>query len=99
LCSIVDVAHIVSTIALEVGETQRARAASELAVLAAPSDATTQFDLAAIAAKNGEGAKAAAIARNVVRWRDAAGESIDLSSRNDAILRAHRWLERANQAS
>ena len=99
LCSIVDVAHIVSTIALEAGETQRARAASELAVLAAPSDATTQFDLAAIAAKNGEGAKAAAIARNVVRWRDAAGESIDLSSRNDAILRAHRWLERANQAS
>ena len=99
LCSIVDVAHIVSTIAIEAGDTQQARGASELAVLAAPTDATTQFDLAAIAAKNGDDAKAAAIARNVIRWRDAAGESIDLSDRNAAIVRAHRWLERASQAS
>ena len=33
---------------------QQARAAAELAVLTAPSEATTQFDLAAIAAKTGD---------------------------------------------
>ena len=96
LCSIVDVAHIVSTIALEAGDIQQARAAAELAVLTAPAEATPQLDLAAIAAKTGDQAKAAEIARSVVRWRDTAGESVDPSQRHDAILRTHRWLERAS---
>lgn len=96
LCSIVDVAHIVSTIALEAGDLQQARAAAELAVLTAPAEATPQLDLAAIASKTGDHAKAAEIARSVVRWRDTAGESVDPSQRHDAILRTHRWLERAS---
>ena len=62
----------------------------------APAEATPQLDLAAIAAKTGDHAKAAEIARSVVRWRDTAGESVDPSQRHDAILRTHRWLERAS---
>ena len=99
LCSIVDVAHIVSTIALESGDIQQARAAADLAGVAAPTEATPQFDLAAIAEKIGDHARAAEIARTVVKWRDAAGEPLDLSQRNDAILRAHLWLERVSYAS
>ena len=53
LCGIVDVAHMVSTIALETGDMQQARAAAELAALAAPSEATPQLDLAAVAARRG----------------------------------------------
>jgi hypothetical protein len=97
LCSIVDVAHLVSTIALDAGDLEQAKAAAELAVLCAPTDANPQLDLAAIAAKAGDHAKAAQIARNVVTWRDTAGEPVDLSERNQAILRTHRWLERASQ--
>ena len=99
LCSIVDVAHLVSTIALAAGNLQQARAAAELAVLTAPAEATPQLDLAAVAAKSGDHSRAADIARSVVRWRDASGEPVDLSERNDAILRTHRWLEKTSRAS
>lgn len=99
LCSIIDTAHIVSTIAIQTGDLRGARAAAELAVLIAPTDANLQMDLAKIAERTGDDAKAAAIARNVLGWRDTAGDQVDLSHRNDAILRTHRWLERATQAS
>jgi hypothetical protein len=99
LCSIVDVAHLVSTIALDAGDLQQAKAAAELAVLCAPTDANPQLDLAAIAAKAGDHTKAAQIARDVVTWRDPAGEPVDLSERNQAILRTHRWLDEASRAS
>ncbi|PKQ24850.1 MAG: hypothetical protein CVT65_00575 [Actinobacteria bacterium HGW-Actinobacteria-5] len=100
LCGIVDVAHMVSTIALEAGDMQQARAAAELAALAAPSEATPQLDLAAVAAREGQPGKAAAIARGVVSWRDGGGEPpLDLSDRAETILRTHRWLEQASTAS
>jgi LysM repeat protein len=100
LCAIVDVAHMVSTIALDTGDMQQARAAAELAALAAPQEATPQLDLAAIAAGEGQPGKAAAIARGVVTWRDGSGEGpLDLSERAEAILRTHRWLEEASKAS
>ena len=98
LCSIIDVAHIVSTIAIQTGDLQGARAASELAVLVAPTHANPQMDLAKVAERAGDEAKAAAIARSVLTWRDAAGDQVDLSQRNSAILRTHRWLERVEQA-
>ena len=100
LCGIVDVAHVVSTIALEAGDMRQARAAAELAALAAPSEATPQLDLAAVAAREGQPGKAAAIARAVVTWRDGSGEPpLDLSDRAETILRTHRWLEQASTAS
>lgn len=94
LCSIIDTAHIVSTIAIQTGDLRGARAAAELAVLIAPTDANV-MDLAKIAERAGDEAKAAAIARDVLGWRDAAGDQVDVSQRNDAIVRTHRWLERA----
>lgn len=99
LCSIVDVAHLVSTITLQTGNFDAARNAAELAALAAPTDTTSQFDLAAVASRTGDRAKAAAIARAIVTARDEAGESFDLSQRAESILRIHRWLERAIRAS
>ncbi len=98
LFSIIDVAHIVSTIAIQTGDLQGARAAAELAVLVAPTDANLQMDLAKIAQKAGDDAKAAAIAKNVLTWRDAVGDQVDVSHRHDAIVRTHRWLERATRA-
>ena len=60
LCSIIDTAHIVSTIAIQTGDLQGARAAAELAVLVSPTDANPQIDLAKIAERTGDQAKAAA---------------------------------------
>jgi hypothetical protein len=95
LCGVVDVAHTISTIALEAGDLSRAQAAAELAILAAPAEATPQLDLAAIAAKSGDDALAAEIARRVVTWRDDAGDPADLPPRADEILRRHRWADSA----
>jgi hypothetical protein len=98
LCSIIDTAHIVSTIAIQTGDLQGARAAAELAALIAPTDANLQMDLAKIAERTGDQANAAAIVRSVLGWRDAVGDQVDLSRRNDAILRTHRLLERTLRA-
>ncbi len=98
LCSIVDVAHIVATIALEAGDIQQARAAAELAVRTAPDESTPQLDLAAAAARTGDHASASDIARGVVRWRGVAGQAVDVSRRNDAILHTHQWLARPGKA-
>lgn len=98
LCSILDVAHIVSTIAIQTGDLRGARAAAELAVLIAPLDANTHMDLATIEAKAGDEAKAATILRSILAQRDTAGDQADLSQRNDAILSTHRWLEKVSQA-
>ena len=45
LCAIVDVAHTVSTITLEQGNLQQARAAAELAALAAPDSNSSERQL------------------------------------------------------
>lgn len=99
LCSIIDTAHIVSTIAIQTGDLQGARAAAELAVLVAPTDANPQMDLAKIAERCGDETKAAAILRSVIARSDAAGDQVDLSLRNDAIVRTHRWLEETGRTA
>ncbi|MBP8918088.1 MAG: LysM peptidoglycan-binding domain-containing protein [Micropruina sp.] len=96
LCAIVDVAHTVSTITLEQGNLQQARAAAELAALAAPDEVTPQLDLAAIANQEGDTAAAARIARAAISGRVAGAEPTDPPDRAEAILRAHRWLAQAS---
>lgn len=81
-----------STITLQTGDFDAARNAAELAALAAPTDTTPQLDLAAVASRTGDRAKAAAIARDIVTSRDEAGENGDLSQRAESIMRIHRWL-------
>jgi hypothetical protein len=99
-CAIVDVAHLVTSIALEADDIRQARAAAELAMLAAPDQHTPALDLAAVAAKQGRDDEAAALARSVVDWTDGSGEPpIELPERADRILRTHRWLEPKEQAS
>lgn len=96
LCAIVDVAHTISTITLEQGDIKLARAAAELAALIAPDETTPQLDLAAIANHEGDAEGAARIARRVISDQRIEVDPIDLPDRAEAILRAHRWLERAS---
>lgn len=92
---IVDVAHILTTRALATGDVKRARAATEIAQAIAPDDPTPHLDLARIADHEGRPAEAARIAREVTEWSDHSGFGpIDTSERTNAILRAHKWLER-----
>ncbi len=86
-------AHVVSTVALGADDFEQARAAAQIAALAAPHEAIPELDLAAVAAKAGNAGLARDIARGVVGWRDLSGEPVDLSSRADRILRERRWLE------
>ena len=53
LCAVVDVAHLVTTHALHQGDLPVARAAAELAALAAPYEEIPRLDLAAVAAAQG----------------------------------------------
>ena len=57
ICGIVDVAHIVTTSALDAGDLEVAQAAAELAALAAPYEDMPQLDFVAIAAKAGRSPK------------------------------------------
>lgn len=99
LCAIVDVAHLVTTVTLEVGNTRQARAAAELAILVAPDESTPALDLAAVAAREGRDDEAVALARSVVDWRDGSGDApVEVPSRAERILRAHRWLEPKTRA-
>ncbi len=99
-CAIVDVAHLVTSIALEADDTRQARAAAELAMLAAPDQHTPALDLAAVAAQQGRDDEAEALARSVIDWTDGSGEPpIELPERADRILRTHRWLEPKQRAS
>lgn len=94
LCAIVDIAHLVTTITLEAGNTKQARAAAELAMLVAPDETTPALDLAAVAAREGRNDEAAALARAIVDWRDGSGDApVEVPSRAERILRTHGWLE------
>lgn len=99
LCAIVDVAHLVTSIALEASDLKQARAAAELALLVAPDETMPALDLAAVAARQGREDEAAALARSVVDWRDGSGAGpIELPERAERILRTHRWLYAESQA-
>lgn len=95
LVGIIDIAHLLTTHALAGGDLQRARGAAELAHAVAPHEEVPRLDLAAIAEDEGSLAEAHRIAHEGGDWLDGTGDGpLDLSQRADAILRAHRWLER-----
>ena len=99
LCAIVDIAHLVTTITLETGNTKQARAAAELAMLVAPDETTPALDVAAVAAHEGRNDEAVALARAIVDWRDGSGDApLEIPSRAERILQTHRWLEPEMQA-
>jgi nucleoid-associated protein YgaU len=100
LCAVVDVAHIVTTSALKSGDFGQARAAAELAALAAPHEEIPRLDLAAVAAAEGHAREAERILREDVCDRSDDGEApMELSGRTESIIRSHDWLTPREAAS
>jgi nucleoid-associated protein YgaU len=96
VCGIADVAHLVTTHALAVGDIKRARAAAEIAQLAAPYEEIPRLDLVAVREAEGHIEEAADYLRdNVCNRSDDHGAPEDLSERTQAILRRREWLSRA----
>ncbi len=93
LCAVVDVAHLVTTSALRDGDLARARAAAELAALAAPSEEIPRLDLAAVTAAEGHAHAAERIAlEEVCNRSDDGGPPLELSERTERIIATHDWL-------
>jgi hypothetical protein len=96
VCAIVDVAHVVSTHALAAGDITAARAAAQLAQLAAPYEEIPRLDLVAVRAAEGHLEESEAYLRKEVCNRsDDDGAPEDLPARTQAILRQRQWLSRA----
>ncbi len=96
VAGIVDVAHLLSIHALSVGDLRRARAATEIAILAAPYEDKPHLDLAAVQAAGGHRGEAENYLRETVANRSDDGDApMALSQRTEAILTRHDWLTRA----
>lgn len=93
LVAVVDVAHLVTTASLAQGDLDRATAATDVALLAAPEEEIPRLDLAAIAAATGNQDKARGILTEDIGNRadnDRAAPD-DLPERTKAILRTRAW--------
>ena len=95
VCGIADVAHVVTTRALASGDVKRARAAAQIAQLAAPYEEIPTLDLVAVREAEGHLAEAEDYLRDEVCNRsEDGGAPEDLSERTQAILRRREWLSR-----
>ncbi len=93
VCATVDVAHVVTTHALAAGDVKGARAAAQVAQLAAPYEEIPRLDLVAVREAEGHLAESEAYLREQVCNRtDDGGAPEDLSERTKAILRHREWL-------
>ena len=96
VCATVDVAHVLTTHALATGDVKGARAAAEIAQLAAPYEEIPRLDLVAVREAEGHLEEAEDYLREQVCNRsDDDGAPEDLSERTQAILRHREWLTRA----
>lgn len=92
--AIVDTAHLVCTIALANHDHQAARAAAELAILAAPHEEIPRLDLIAVATAEGRRSEADHLIRATLNG-DTTDTPHELSARADAILNRHENLRDA----
>ena len=100
LCAVVDVAHMVTTSAIKNGDLGQARAAAELAALAAPHEEIPRLDLAAVAAAEGHEREAERVLREDVCDRSDDGQApMELSERTESIIASHDWLTPGKAAS
>ena len=100
LCAVVDVAHLVTTHLLQVGDFAAARATAELAAMAAPEEEIPRLDLAAVAAASGHDQVARDIVLGQVCTRsDDDGPPEELSERTQQIIDRHGWLTRDTRAA
>ncbi|MFZ0157655.1 MAG: hypothetical protein WAL50_01385, partial [Kineosporiaceae bacterium] len=99
--AVVDVAHIVTAHALQVGDLPLARWATETAALAAPDEEIPKLDLAAIAQAESRPGLTASILRDEVtdRCDSDDGAPDDLPARTSEILQTTNWLAPPRQAS
>jgi hypothetical protein len=95
VCAIADVAHVVTTHALATGDVKGARAAAEIAQLAAPYEEIPRLDLVAVREAEGHFEQAECYLRDEVCNRSDDGAPENLSERTQAILRRREWLSRA----
>jgi nucleoid-associated protein YgaU len=96
VCATVDVAHVVTTHALAGGDVKGARAAAEVAQLAAPYEEIPRLDLVAVRQAEGHLQEAEDYLREQVCNRaDDGGAPEDLSERTLTILRHREWLSQA----
>ena len=93
--AIIDVAHILTTHYLAEGDTTRAHAATEAALLAAPYEEIPRLDLAAIHHAEGNPNHAAQVVRDQICNRTDNGAPEDLPPRSADIIRRHQWLSQA----
>ncbi|MHB1010051.1 MAG: AfsR/SARP family transcriptional regulator [Propionibacteriaceae bacterium] len=99
VCAVVDVAHLVTIAALNSGELQLARTATETALLAAPYEDTPQLDLAAVVAAEGDHQAADHILRDEVCNRTEDSEPPDdLSPRTTELVGRPPWLQKGRVA-
>jgi nucleoid-associated protein YgaU len=95
VCAAVDVAHVVTTHSLATGDLVAARAAAELAQMAAPYEEIPRLDLVAVRAAEGHRQDSDAYLRDQVCNRcDDGGPPQDLSQRTQTIIRQRQWLSR-----
>lgn len=102
-CTIVDVAHLVTTASLAVGDNAAAQEAAEIATRVAPAEETAQLDLAAALAAQGHHRAAEQLLREHVFNRSDDEDEIptELPTRTEQIIDNNpRWLtRRASRAS
>jgi uncharacterized membrane-anchored protein len=91
---------MVTTSALKDGDLRQARAAAELAALAAPHEEIPRLDLAAVAAAEGHEREAERVLREDVFDRSDDGQApMELSERTESIIASHDWLTPGKAAS
>ena len=98
LVAIVDLAHLVVTMALDNGDLDTARRAARIASRAAPDEETPKLDLAAVAQAQGRLEDADRIGRAMSHQRDDQGP-VEPGPRSDEILRTKGWGQRRARAS
>jgi nucleoid-associated protein YgaU len=99
VCAVVDVAHLVTIAALNSGDLQLARTATEIALLAAPYEDTPHLDLAAVVATEGDLQAAERILNDDVCNRAEASEAPDdLPSRTADLVSSPPWLRKGRVA-
>ena len=93
VCAVVDVAHLLTIHYLQTGQIDKARAATETALLAAPSDSLPKLDLAAIFKAEGHIEEARRIVKHeVCNVLEDDGIPADIGDRAEQILAGWDWL-------
>ncbi len=93
LVAVADVAFTLTTAYLAAGDLIRARAATEIAMLAAPDEEITRLCLVRITEAEGDAAGAQKILREQVCNRfDGDDAPAELTERTETIIRNHQWL-------